>query len=436
MKVSELLHSIAIISITQCILGGYNMHLSGQTPLLRAKNLEKHFGMDSIYLKLEGSNPTGHKNDRIAESLIQFASDQGYEGILLYGTTQYMQSVLYFANAKQMKIFAPKSKETLAQQKRYPQVNWVTIGVINKKEPQDAYEIYAKEEKLFFVCEWEKKPFIRNLAMQGITEEILAKVEEPTYIWTQLNGGYTLRSVYHELMRSWVKGKFTKLPEIHCGVNQAVLDEVPIRPELEEIVQTTKATLHLMDSDELKETVRMIKKIENLNISPKEAFSLAAMLKEAKGKKGTHIVILNDGKTDIQIKEISKDPNLNKEEIVSLTMSLLEPYNDSLEETIDAINQATENGFIFMAKHKEEIHGICVVVDTGFPNFIPSYHLAYIGVKKSNKGRGVATELINQAIEKTDGNLSLHVDIPNKGAKKLYEKMGFYHKYERMVYKV
>ena len=71
----------------------------------------------------------------------------------------------------------------------------------------------------------------------------------------------------------------------------------------------------------------------------------------------------------------------------------------------------------------------------GFETFIPSYHLAYIGVKKGNSGRGVATELINQAIEKTNGNLSLHVDIPNGRAKKLYEKMGFVHTYDRMLYK-
>ena len=71
----------------------------------------------------------------------------------------------------------------------------------------------------------------------------------------------------------------------------------------------------------------------------------------------------------------------------------------------------------------------------GFNDFIPTYHLAYIGVKKGNVGRGVATELINQAIEKTGGNMSLHVDIPNKRAKKLYEKMGFVHTYDRMLYK-
>jgi threonine synthase len=70
----------------------------------------------------------------------------------------------------------------------------------------------------------------------------------------------------------------------------------------------------------------------------------------------------------------------------------------------------------------------------GFKDFIPTYHLAYIGVKPGNKGRGVASELIQRAIELTDGNLSLHVDLDNKRAKNLYRKMGFDHVYDRMIY--
>ena len=68
------------------------MHLSGQTPLFRAKNLEKHLGIDSIYLKLEGANPTGHKNDRIAESLCKYAKSKGYEKIQRSSSYRLLQA--------------------------------------------------------------------------------------------------------------------------------------------------------------------------------------------------------------------------------------------------------------------------------------------------------------------------------------------------------
>jgi threonine synthase len=76
-----------------------------------------------------------------------------------------------------------------------------------------------------------------------------------------------------------------------------------------------------------------------------------------------------------------------------------------------------------------------VVVDLKIDKFIPRYHLGYIGINPDNKGRGLGSELIKEAIDITEGNISLHVDLDNKNAKKLYKKMGFVHKYDRMIYK-
>ena len=106
-----------------------------------------------------------------------------------------------------------------------------------------------------------------------------------------------------------------------------------------------------------------------------------------------------------------------------------------MEETEDAIKNAIKNGFILKAVKNDQLEGLCIIVNMGFKEFIPTYHLAYIGVKEGNSGRGIATLLINQAVELTGGKLSLHVDIPNKRAKKLYEKMGFVHCYDRMIFK-
>ena len=112
----------------------------------------------------------------------------------------------------------------------------------------------------------------------------------------------------------------------------------------------------------------------------------------------------------------------------------LAPYNDSVAETLDAIEKAMKEGFLLIAKRNGEEQGICIIVNMGFDRFISTYHLAYIGVKSGNKGRGVASELIKRAIELTDGNISLHVDLDNKRAKKLYTKMGFVHVYDRMIF--
>lgn len=411
------------------------MHLSGQTPLFRAKNLEKHLGIDSIYLKLEGSNPSGHKNDRIAESLVQFAYDQGFQNIFVYGSEQYVKSISHFALGKEMTLYGHKSKESTLLQKKYPEINWISIKRNQSMDTHDQIEQYAISQGYFLMSEWEKKPFIRSLAIQKITEEILERVSEPATIWTQINGGYTLKSIYHELMRSWVNGKIVKIPQINCGVHSLTLKRLAHDDALSETIASTKATLYDIGTEKLKEAVRLLKRLENISISAGEAYALAALIENGASLPSPHIVILNDGRNDIEISEISKHPSTDKSEIVTHVRKLLEPYHDSIEETSDAVQKAIDVGFIFKATHNGEIQGICVVVHMGFSDFIPSYHLAYIGVKKGNKGRGIATELINQAIDKTGGNLSLHVDIPNGRAKKLYEKMGFVHMYDRMLYK-
>jgi len=411
------------------------MHLSGQTPLLRAKNLEKYLGIDAIYLKLEGSNPTGHKNDRIAESLVQFATDHDYKQIFVYGTERYMRSVLYFAEGRDLEIFAPKTKETVVQQKSYKFVNWLSLKIPPKELAIDYFEKYAQENSMYFMSEWEQRPFIRSLAIQKITEEIYVKLTEPTDLWTQINGGYTLKSIYHESMRCWVNGSLMKLPQIHCGVKQKIMDRIENDEKLQEIVTSTKAKLTVIDPLMIKASIKLLKRLEHITISSEEAYSLAAFIYSEDKHKGTHTIILNDGKNEIDIEEISKDPKLDKKALMTMTQKLLAPYDDSDAETSDAIQKAVDVGFIFKATRGNDVHGICIIVHMGFADFIPSYHLAYIGVLKGNKGRGVATELINQAIEKTGGNLSLHVDIPNNGAKKLYEKMGFVHTYDRMLYK-
>ena len=408
------------------------MHLSGQTPLFRAKNLEKHLGIETIYLKLEGSNPTGHKNDRIAEALVKFAVDSGYRSLFVHGSDRYIKSIHYFAENKALEIYAPTMKDHATKTRQMGTIKWLNLSVPKSEREIEYYEAYANTHHLFFLSEWERKPFIRSLAIQQMMEEALNKIASPTHVWTQLTGGYTLKSLYHEAMRKWVNGNLESMPIFECGYKSAKTLENPV---ILEIVEATRAKAVLISDEMARETVKLLKKIESITISLSEAYALAALIYAPEKVNGTHIVFLNDGKNDIKIEEISKSPDLNFDEVVAITRKLLEPYNDSMEETADAVKKAKDLGFIFKATKNEEIQGICIVVHMGFNDFIPTYHLAYIGVKKGNVGRGVATELINQAIEKTGGNMSLHVDIPNKRAKKLYEKMGFVHTYDRMLYK-
>lgn len=75
----------------------------GRTPLIRAKYLEKELGVSKIWLKLEGNNPSGHREDRLAYLIIRDALSKGKSTICMgtYGTVGASLSYLSeFFNVK------------------------------------------------------------------------------------------------------------------------------------------------------------------------------------------------------------------------------------------------------------------------------------------------------------------------------------------------
>jgi len=153
-------------------------------------------------------------------------------------------------------------------------------------------------------------------------------------------------------------------------------------------------------------------------------------------KDGTHVIVLNDGRIDLDVRKVEKEElDISMDTIVGHLDEWLMEYTDPLYEIKDALESAFEDGFVVMAYYNSQLAGITVVVNTGFESFIPTYHLGYIATKRTIKGRGIATQLLNKAIELSQGNISLHVERDNNRAIKLYEKMGFEKSYLRMIHR-
>jgi ribosomal-protein-alanine N-acetyltransferase len=75
--------------------------------------------------------------------------------------------------------------------------------------------------------------------------------------------------------------------------------------------------------------------------------------------------------------------------------------------------------------------GACVVNLTGMGGYIPENILVYIAVHNGYRGEGLGKKLMNKAIERATGDISLHVEA-NNPAKHLYEKLGFTNPYLEM----
>ena len=127
-----------------------------------------------------------------------------------------------------------------------------------------------------------------------------------------------------------------------------------------------------------------------------------------------------------------------KNEIIDFLFQNLEQYGDprnAIEKSIDysfGLNQKI-GGIVLSAVDSEtqKIAGAVVLNKTGMNGYIPENILVYIATDKNLRGKGVGKQLMQKAIEVTNGDIALHCE-PDNPAKFLYEKLGFTSKYLEM----
>ncbi len=125
-----------------------------------------------------------------------------------------------------------------------------------------------------------------------------------------------------------------------------------------------------------------------------------------------------------------------KEKLIDFLFNHLDEFGDpraDIEKSIDFALKIGPSfgGFILEAIEENQRVSAIVLNQTGMKDYIPENILVYIATHKEKRGRGYAKKLLQQAIDKADGNIALHVE-PNNPAKFLYEKLGFTNKYLEM----
>ena len=444
------------------------MNKSGRTPLFRAKKIEAILGIKEIYFKLEGTNPFGHKFDRIGETIAKDAVASKKSAILIDGPRRYINAIKSFAEIENIDVFIPHYRGQSWKKSAYESKNLIPIKRNVNDNQQALIEDLCEKRGYYNAVNGYYNQHISMLALEEIGEELLEKFEDISTVFLQLGYGYTVSSLYNSFFRGWVKGELDRYPQIFsCTIpkgnmiyedykvrNQIIdideydlklnkysrhlyIDDTQLLEDTLKAVKDTDGEIITVDEKLLKEAATLLKNKEYLKLSAEEAYSFAGfykLAKQGKIKNGKHVIILNDGRSDIRIKRLEDFKTYSLKDIRTLVDTFLAEYSDPKNSIEDAILNAVGRGAVFIATLNDEPQGVMIVVNLGFSEFIPTYHLAYIGTHKGRKGRGIASALIDAAIDFSDGNISLHVDLDNKGAKKLYEKFGFKHMYNRMIF--
>ena len=114
----------------------------------------------------------------------------------------------------------------------------------------------------------------------------------------------------------------------------------------------------------------------------------------------------------------------------------MRPYEDSLKDidaSFDYAFSAEERagGFVLLAAHQGELCGALVLLRTGMGGYVPENLLLFVAVAEYFRNRGLGEALLRRCLDECHGAIKLHLDFGNV-ARRLYEKLGFIHRYDEM----
>ncbi|MGA1819650.1 MAG: pyridoxal-phosphate dependent enzyme [Thermoplasmatota archaeon] len=450
------------------------IQMVGRTPIIRAEKLEKELDAGKIFLKLEGNNPSGHREDRLAYLIIRDALSRGKKTICLgtYGTVGGSLSHLSQHFDVKCVFFVPNRSKALRKD--------LLLGSDHVKiiEHGGTFEDCVLESrKVARRNGWyDANPGLANnmmnmYAFSYIAKEIHDQLQGSQYdIFCQTSGGSSISGLQMGYKQLWIDEDIEVIPRINAvstshgnaivesfrkgsrsivtlepdAVHESKLNRNVVNWEcfngqdaLNAIFDTGSRAIGISD-EELTMYSKWFRKVERIRYTPSNFFPLAALIKEAENgtiEKGNHVVILNDGRVDIQLRPLKQNKlGMGYDDFLKLLDTWLVQFSDPLEEIREATDNAFQKGYVIGAFDRGSLVGVAVVSRSSWETFFPHYHLSYIATKKNLRGMGIATQLIKEAIDLSEGSLSLHVETNNSRAIKLYEKMGLKKKYYRMLY--
>jgi threonine synthase len=194
-----------------------NGKILGNTPLIHAEGLGKILNIDRLYLKYEGSNPTGTQKDRAASVHVKRAKDQGFDTIVVGSCGNYGASIAYYASLNHLKslIYIPRefhSPRLLEIENNYGAKLVLVDGMY-----EDSVETSMKdaERENWFDANSGAHPDLGLAAYAPIAFEIFDSIGSiPDTVSVSVGNGTTLAGIHHGFEELMKGGKTSKIPKM------------------------------------------------------------------------------------------------------------------------------------------------------------------------------------------------------------------------------
>jgi threonine synthase len=192
----------------------------GDTTLTRSRNIEREIGLRQIYLKFEGSNPTGTQKDRIAFAQAMDAVRRGFEAVTVATCGNFGAALSLAAGMAGLRcvVYIPMGFHTrriAEMEERGAEIVRVAgdyeaaVGASQKRAERD--EIY------------DANPGGANTTLQlkaygEIAYEIYDELRDaPAVVAVPVSNGTTLAGIHRGFVSLYRRGKTSRIPRIVAG---------------------------------------------------------------------------------------------------------------------------------------------------------------------------------------------------------------------------
>jgi len=192
----------------------------GDTNLTRARNIEREFGLRQIYLKFEGSTPTGTQKDRIAFAQVMDALRRGYDTVTVATCGNYGAAISLAASIAgiECEIYIPEKYHT----SRIKEIENTGARIIrvpgDYEEAVKSSQKIADEKEFYDANAGGENTMLQLKAYGEIAYEIYDELRDaPAVLAMPVSNGTTLAGVYKGFVSLYRRGKTSKIPKIAAG---------------------------------------------------------------------------------------------------------------------------------------------------------------------------------------------------------------------------
>jgi threonine synthase len=303
----------------------------GDTILSRSRNIEREIGLRQIYLKFEGSNPTGVQKDRIAFAQVMDALRRGFDAITVATCGNYGASIALAASIAGLRCitFIPKGYHT----KRIGEITNFGAQIIRVSGDYEA-SVEASRERAESEEIYDANPGGANTAIQlkaygEIAYEIYDELRDaPAVVAVPVSNGTTLAGIYRGFVSLYRRGKTSRIPRIFAGsshgknpIIRAFMRNTPQCEDLEPgIIRETSVNeplinWHAIDGDLSLEAIRNTGGYAS-NASDKSMLSYSRLLRE---KEGLNVLPASTAGLVVLLENHKKNPFPGDRYVVILT---------------------------------------------------------------------------------------------------------------------